>query len=685
MTGPPRPAALPGTPTLSLAVHPTAVTARRRSRAQLTVINTGPEAVRAWPVGIEADDAVRTRFSTPSVLLAPGEHRRLEVTLRRRGLRGRSRARMVTLAAILGEPDGPAPDPGALAGLLPSAFDGQLRVVEDGRLVHAPGAPGAILPRITVNGGSGLFGRIALLVLALAAVAIVVVRTVGTDHGVKVPAVIGEPDVATATRVLEQHGLSVAPEVSLRQTATVPPGSVIGQRPADGQRTDRAQPVALEVATGVGRVGIPDLRGKTAAAADAAVRRAGLSVGQISPRRTTAADRVALQIPAAFLSAAPGTPVAIFLSPTASEAAGATGPVPTVGAGSRVPTLRGRSVLDATHALADLGLVPKVIRRVDAAAPGTLLGTRPAAGASVKPGAVVRLLVSGGTPHLAFDTGAVVRLLDPVTGKTTREAAPPQAKAVEPSWTPSGQQVVYRVGRRLLLASSKLGDSGRVLYDGPEQYVLPTFSQSIAHATIALVQRKNGDGDLCFAAVGRGRITPTCLPDNGWDLGRQVSWRKDGREVLVFGVRHKKSKRFGILRFRTTTPFSTKAANWHGSVATDISTPGRGAIAAAFSPSGGHVALVSNIGTPRFQLTITTPGALKHPRERALPVRACEVAWRPDGDEVAVVQSDDACQTQLGDIVRVDVRQPRRVVTVATGARHPSYQSPVDVTPKAAP
>jgi hypothetical protein len=340
-----------------------------------------------------------------------------------------------------------------------------------------------------------------------------------------------------------------------------------------------------------------------------------------------------------------------------------------------VPAIDGRDVKAYAAAVAAAGLVPKVIRAVDPAPVGKLVGVRPSPGTALASGEPVRIVVAAGVPGLAFDTGHVVRLFDPRSGRTVREASPPQGTAVEPTWSPDGRRVLYRVGRRLLLVSARLSERGRVVYDGSAKFAAAAFAPSASASVLALVRRTGTDGDLCFARVGAADdLRPRCAADPRWDLGRQIAWRPGGRELLVFGVRRGHPREFGMLRYRSARPFSTNPRDWHGALATDASQPGRGVIGAAYAPNGEDVALVTNIGLQRFQLLVTRTDDLRASGARALPLRACEAAWRPDGGELAVVQSDDGCSRPVGQIVRVDPRAPRHAVTVSSGGRHPAYQ-----------
>jgi hypothetical protein len=304
----------------------------------------------------------------------------------------------------------------------------------------------------------------------------------------------------------------------------------------------------------------------------------------------------------------------------------------------------------------------------------SLVEVKPRPGLPVPGGERVRLLVSAGVPQLAYDTGAVLKIFDPRLGRTVREASPPAGDAVEPSWSPDGRRLLYRVGNRLLLVSARLADRGRMVYSGRTKYAAATFAPAPSDGVVALVRRTGGDGDLCFARVGNAALRPRCTADPRWDLGRQISWRRGGRELLVFAVRRGHPGRFGMLRYKTSHAFSTNPADWRGELVTDTSARGRGTIAASYSPSGDSVALVTNIGLPRFQLQMTSATDLRDPSSPALPVRACEVAWRPDGGELSIVQSDDDCTLTLGQIVRVNPNKPRAQLTVTSGGRHAVYQ-----------
>jgi hypothetical protein len=133
---------------------------------------------------------------------------------------------------------------------------------------------------------------------------------------------------------------------------------------------------------------------------------------------------------------------------------------------------------------------------------------------------------------------------------------------------------------------------------------------------------------------------------------------------------------FGLIEFVSNVAFSTQASLWgQGTVVTDIARPGHGMIAGAFSPDGKQVALVSNIGTSGFYVFLAPAADFKlAPPAKALPVTACQVAWRPDSQELAVMQADAACAAPLGNIVGVNPSSPTTSTAIATQAANPAWQ-----------
>ncbi len=648
---------------LDLQVQPSIAGGRRRARYVAVVTNPSSVAMSVR-LAVVCEDAATRGLVAPAVFeLAPGARRAAGVELRARRPR------------LLGAE------------------------LERRATIQARGQDGAQATRRgIVFVQSRLLPFWSVLVLAAVAAAAAFGLSLLPDR-TTVPRVEGAADVAAAQSTLAAAGLTVDPRVRARTVASVAPGTILDQIPDPGTRGERGDRVTLLIAVGAQRAVVPNVERLTLARAVALVRAAGLSAGSVLPAGAPADAIVASQLPVAGRRVAAGTVTTLFAAAASAAPAGAGAPAgadrdatavarapvpaPVSGPSATVPPRDGERAAGYAQAVAAAGLTPKIIRAVSPAPLGTLIAVRPAPGSALAPRAPVRLVVAAGVPRLAFDTGAgAMRLFDPRSDRTVRQATPPEGSATEPSWTADGRRVLYRVGRRLLLASATSSSAGRVVYDGATRFAAATIGPTLQTGVVALVRRSGADGDLCFARLGGGDLQPRCARDPRWDLGRAISWRADGRELLVFGVRRGRPGTFGILRYRSATAFSVDPRDWRGAIATDISQQGRGVIAAAFAPSGRNVGLITNVGIERFQVLVTPAAELRHPRARALPVRACELAWRPDGAEIAVVQSDDACSRPLGQLVRVDLARPRQTVTVAAGGRHPAYQPLTHAGPK---
>jgi beta-lactam-binding protein with PASTA domain len=636
-------------PLLDLDVLPSLV-AGRRARYTAVIVNRSAHEVQARLSITPGDAGVRAVIAPTSLVLGPGQAAHAVVQLRPRRPQLLRHDRQRTARVRVHAPDG--------------SVTAARQVIFVQQRLLAP--------------------WVWLLVLALLA-GLAFAATRLPEH-VTVPGVEGASDVAMAEQVLRGSGLRLDPRLRSRTTEGVTPGTILDQIPASGTRVRKGDRVSLLVAVSSKRMVTPALDGQTPARAAAILRAAGLVAGPVLPEGAPPSAVVASQLPAAGSRIPAGTAVTTFVS-TSKSGAAAGGVAPEIAAASSgkpvaVPAIDGRHLTEYMRAVAAAGLVPHVERTVDPRPPGALVGTRPAPGRHVAAGAAVRILVAAGVPQLAYDSGDVLRVFDPRAGRTVREASPPIGKAVEPSWSPDGRRLLYRVGRRLLLVSARLSDRGRVVYEGKTKYASATFAPAPADGLVALVRRAGDDGDLCLGRIGRRALRPRCIADKRWDLGRQISWRPGGRELLVFGVLRGDPGHFGILRYRSTRAFSSDPRSWHGELVTDTSVLGRGAISAAYSPSGSQVAVVANFGLRRFQVFVTGAGALREFDAPALPVRGCEVAWRPDGQELAVVQSDDECGRPVGQIVRVDPSRPRETTTVSSGGRHPGYQPLTYAGPK---
>jgi beta-lactam-binding protein with PASTA domain len=637
-------------PLLDLDVLPSLV-AGRRARYTAAIVNRSGHEVQARLSVTPADPSLRGIVAPSTLVLGPGQAAHAVVQLRPRRPQLVRRDRQRTARVRIHAPDG--------------------SVVAARKVIFVQQR---LLPP-----------WVGLLVLALLAAAAFAATRM--PERATVPNVEGASDVATADLILRGAGLRLDPRLRSRTTAGVTPGTILDQIPAAGVRARGGDRVSLLVAVSSKRTVTPALDGQTPGRAAAILRASGLVAGPVLPEGAAPTAVVASQLPAAGSRVPAGTAVTTFVNAYKSGAA-AGGVAPDAAAGSgggkpvAVPAIDGRHVTEYARAVAAAGLVPHVERTVDPRPAGTLVGVRPAPGQHVAEGGAVRILVAAGVPQLAYDSGDVLRVFDPRAGRTVKEASPPTGKAVEPSWSPDGRRLLYRVGRRLLLVSARLSDRGRVVYEGKTKYASATFAPAPADGLVALVRRTHDDGDLCFGRIGERALRPRCIADQRWDLGRQISWRPGGRELLVFGVLRSDPGHFGILRYRSSTAFSGDPHSWHGELVTDTSVLGRGAISAAYSPSGSQVAVVANFGLRRFQVFVTGAFALRYFDAPALPVRGCEVAWRPDGHELAVVQSDDECGRPVGQIVRVNPARPRQTITVSNGGRHPGYQPLTYAGPK---
>jgi dipeptidyl aminopeptidase/acylaminoacyl peptidase len=310
----------------------------------------------------------------------------------------------------------------------------------------------------------------------------------------------------------------------------------------------------------------------------------------------------------------------------------------------------------------------------------------PAAGEDAPADGSVRVVVSAGFPRIAYEGGPELVTADGAEGRAVTPLLPREIVGTKPSWTPDGRAVVARSdtgelvmaststpGRPTVLDLSRAGDNldEPSVADGPDGPVL------------AFVSHDPEQGDrVCFSALsGTVASKPSCKRLEGWRLG-ELTWMPNGRTLFAAArPTNGADWRFGLLRLKTDERFSTRAGDWRGggSLRTPAQ-PRRGVAAVAVDPSGERLALVSSHATSRFQIVLTTPDDLALENAKVLPLQGCDVEWRPDGKELAVVQSDNGCRNIRSRIVRVSPTDPRALTTVVLRGRDPAWQ-PIELGP----
>lgn len=216
---------------------------------------------------------------------------------------------------------------------------------------------------------------------AAAAIVFFVLWLTERDSGPKtadVPNLIGlrEPEARSEAQA---RGFDVE---TVRRAALRPAGTVSEQGPEPGVRLEKGAQIILVVSSGRAQASVPDVTGLKLDAARRVLTTAGFTTKARVVQSEKPAGTVLAQDPAAGQKAAKSAEVVLSVSKGPSQVA--------------VPDLQGQTVEQATKALADLGLVARVIRVASSEPEGTVIAQDPTATQKVKPGSAVRLSVSLG-------------------------------------------------------------------------------------------------------------------------------------------------------------------------------------------------------------------------------------------------------------------------------------------------
>lgn len=519
----------------------------------------------------------------------------------------------------------------------------------------------------------------ALLVLLLA-IAILLLFLLWPSHAT-VPDVRGARSAFEAQKYLEDEGLRLDPQIrTLARRRGTRPGTVVDQTPAPGTEVPEGKPVTVLVAGGARRAEVPDLKGMTAPEADQALQDAGLSLGEVTPE-LDGKGTVAEQVPAAGAKRKSGTPVAIVLAPPEAKP----GDKPKAkgdGKAKAVPkgAAPGADVDKAVAALEKAKLTPVVKKQVGLAKEGEVVATKPAEGAPPPKDGKVVLTVSAGFPRLLYDNGRNALIADGRDGGgKVRVGTGGGAVASGGGWSPDGRLVAYTRGKKLYVEppGSKGKGGDRLAVGSGRTPMHPTFAPK-GGTVLAFVDRssaKQGDAVCWTERLPNRWSRPSCRRFPTWQIDG-ITWEPlEGRTILLSAMRQ--GSEFGLLRIGSDTPFSAKASRWSKGGVNIVTPkdPGGGVRSAVYSPDGERLAFVSNLDTPDFRVGITAAGDVKLEDSRTLQwVPGCDVAWRSDSAELAVVQSGATCTRRIGRIVRVKPKQQQTVVTLVLSGQHPSWE-----------
>jgi beta-lactam-binding protein with PASTA domain len=656
---------LPGMRVLEGELRPEVAVGQRSARLALMVRSSADDTIVVDVHASDARGACRFEIETASFPASPG--RRAGTALTVHALRPR---------------------------LLGRAVDHAIEIVATPRL---PGAREERFEAVFRQRPRVPLWATALPILPVIALVFAITRGGGSAPPVALPQRVNVPDVrgsltlVAATRLLQRKGLALGTVHRLRRSG-VRAGSVIAQTPKAGVLVAPGAAIALTLA--VGRAGrrVPTIVGLTVDRAVAKLRAAGLQLGEVTAHGS-AGTPIAQQQPVAGTHVPKGSAVAVSLR--APQATTTSTPTTATGTGTatvvtappsfvRVPPLTGLGLGDAINTLGGAGLSPEEQSQISADVPaGSLIGQVPKAGTKVEPGARVTLLVSAGMPDVAYDKDGHVFIAGGRTGAPVHTVARGTQVDEQPTWNPTGTLIAFRRGDtdhgRIWVATvGKPASAHPLTADGFDDR-RPAFSPSGTVIAFVRGASRTSEHDLCFIRLASPKDA-SCIRDAKLDVSRPA-WSPSGNLIaLVAGpaVRGPTAEPVELELMQTSHPSSPNASSWHSLGLVTRPLHGKRATdavwSAAFRPDGKRLAVSANWGSDYFHLFLLPVHGNALGKPVSLPrIESCEIAWRPDGLELAIVQRDATC-SQFGTIVRVEVAHPdRRSVLTKLGAANPAW------------
>ena len=264
--------------------------------------------------------------------------------------------------------------------------------------LKAPGG-GAPLPSIPLAPNQVVFRQKAwlpwwIMMLIPLLILLAVLLFLFLPKNVTVPEVTGSTSAFEAEQKLVKSDLKLAPAPKEKVSTEAPPGTVIGQTPAAGEKAEKDSEVAIEIAVGNGKVQVPSVVGQTQAEAEKTLREKNLTIGQLQPQPPDPKAKISSQIPAADEVVTEGKPIDLFMATIkdkkkkkdGDEEDGGGGGGGGAAAAVALPALAGQPVAEAAQKAADEGLVPVKVTEFSEKKKGELIRTEPGPGTKLAAG-----------------------------------------------------------------------------------------------------------------------------------------------------------------------------------------------------------------------------------------------------------------------------------------------------------
>ena len=159
-------------------------------------------------------------------------------------------------------------------------------------------------------------------------------------------------------------------------------------------------------------------------------------------------------------------------------------------------------------------------------------------------------------------------------------------------------------------------------------------------------------------------------------IGSAIHWATDGRSIFATGGKNPNTGEFGVVRWKSSTPFSATRRLGPGPLRQQHRHAERGRRARPCSrPTARRSRSSALKGRGQFELYLTKPGNFDATNAKSTGIAACKVAWQPDSRGLVIVQLGATCEGQgTGPLVHVPLDDPQKQANLKVQGDNPAFQ-----------